>query len=163
MVPRETFEGKGEYTARVNHLTIYTDSMIVCHLAESIWGPLDISEWCVKSVNVSTGMDSSLDDAKKTAERIWNMMRAFMVREGFRRKDDKLPKRFMEEPIPRGPSEGMVISRENLDLMLDEYYSFRGWDLKTGIPTPERLVSLGLEDVAQDMKAYLSAPDQPKK
>ena len=57
----------------------------------------------------------------------------------------------------------MVISRENLDLMLDEYYSFRGWDLKTGIPTPERLVSLGLEDVAQDMKAYLSAPDQQKK
>jgi aldehyde:ferredoxin oxidoreductase len=162
LVPRETFEGKGEYTARVNHMTIYTDSMIVCHLAESIWGPLDISEWCVRSVNIATGMDCSLDDAKKTAERIWNMMRAFMVREGFRRKDDKLPKRFMEEPIPTGPSQGMVISRENLDLMLDEYYSFRGWDLKTGIPTPERLVSLGLDDVAQDMKAYLSADDQSK-
>jgi len=85
------------------------------------------------------------------------------VREGFRRKDDKLPRRFMEEPIPRGPSKGMVISRENLDLMLDEYYSFRGWDLKTGIPTPERLISLGLEDVAQDMKSYLSAADQKKK
>jgi aldehyde:ferredoxin oxidoreductase len=56
----------------------------------------------------------------------------------------------------------MVISRENLDLMLDEYYSFRGWDLKTGIPTPERLVSLGLDDVAQDMKAYLAADDQSK-
>jgi aldehyde:ferredoxin oxidoreductase len=89
-------------------------------------------------------------------------MRAFMVREGFRRKDDKLPRRFMEEPIPRGPSKGMVISRENLDLMLDEYYTFRGWDLKTGIPTPERLISLGLEDIAQDMKAYLSAADQQK-
>lgn len=162
LVPRETFEGKGEYTARVNHFTIYTDSMIVCHLAESIWGPLDISEWCVKSVNVTTGMQSSLEDAKKTAERIWNLMRAFMVREGFRRKDDRLPKRFMEEPIPRGPSQGMVISRENLDKMLDEYYSFRGWDLKTAIPTPERLIKLGLEDVAQDMKAYLSNTDQQK-
>jgi aldehyde:ferredoxin oxidoreductase len=56
----------------------------------------------------------------------------------------------------------MVISRENLDLMLDEYYSFRGWDLKTGIPTPERLISLGLDDVAQDMKAYLATDDQLK-
>jgi len=35
--------------------------------------------------------------------------------------------------------------------------------LKTGIPTPERLISLGLEDVAQDMKAYLAAADQKKK
>ena len=162
LVPRDTFEGKGEYTARVNHMTIYTDSMIVCHLAESIWGPLDISNWCVRSVNAATGMGCSLDDAKKTAERIWNMMRAFMVREGFRRKDDKLPRRFMEEPIPRGPSKGMMISRENLDTMLDEYYTFRGWDLKTGIPTPERLVSLGLEDVAADMKCYLETAQQQK-
>ncbi len=44
LVLRETFEGKAEYTARINHFSIYTDSMIVCHLAESIWGPLDISE-----------------------------------------------------------------------------------------------------------------------
>ena len=162
LVLRETFEGKAEYTARINHFSIYTDSMIVCHLAESIWGPLDISEWCVKSLNVATGMQSSLEDAKKTAERIWNMMRAFMVREGFRRKDDKLHKRFMEEPIPKGPSKGMVFSRENLDKLLDEYYGFRGWDLKTGIPTPERLTSLDLEDVAQDMKPYLAATGQPE-
>jgi len=162
LVLRETFEGKAEYTARINHFSIYTDSMIVCHLAESIWGPLDISEWCVKSLNAATGMQSSLEDARKTAERIWNMMRAFMVREGFRRKDDKLPKRFMEEPIPKGPSKGMVFSRENLDKMLDEYYSFRGWDLETGIPTPERLTHLDLEDVAQDMKTYLTATDQPE-
>ncbi len=46
--------------------------------------------------------------------------------------------------------------------MLDEYYTFRGWDLKTGIPTPERLVSLGLEDVAGDMKRYLEAAQQHK-
>ena len=139
-----------------------SETHLLIKRTESIWGPLDISEWCVRSVNIATGMDCSLDDAKKTAERIWNMMRAFMVREGFRRKDDKLPKRFMEEPIPTGPSKGMVISRENLDLMLDEYYSFRGWDLKTGIPTPERLVSLGLDDVAQDMKAYLAAAEPSK-
>ena len=85
-----------------------------------------------------------------------------MVREGFRRKDDTLPKRFLEEPIPKGPSQGMVISRENLDKMLDEYYSFRGWDLKTGIPTPERLIELDLEDIARDVKPYLSVSDLPK-
>jgi aldehyde:ferredoxin oxidoreductase len=32
--------------------------------------------------------------------------------------------------------------------MLDEYYTERGWDLKTGLPTKETLERLGLaEDV----------------
>jgi aldehyde:ferredoxin oxidoreductase len=155
LVERETFAGKGEYIARVNHFTIFTDSMIVCHLPEGIWGPLDVSEWCVKAVNVATGMDLSLEEGRRTAERMWNMMRAFMVREGYRRKDDKLPKRFMEEPIPEGVSRGMVIDREHLDQMLNEHYAFRGWDLETGIPTAERLRSLGMDDVAGDMESYI--------
>jgi aldehyde:ferredoxin oxidoreductase len=91
---------------------------------------------------------------KKIAERIWNQIRAFAVCEGYRRKDDKLPLHFMEEPIKDGPSKGMVISREMLDKMLDDYYAFRGWGKETGIPFKERLVSLGLEDVAQDMEKY---------
>ncbi len=154
LIERKTFEGKGEYTARVNHFTIFTDSMIVCHLPEGIWGPLDVSEVSVQALNIATGMNLTLDDAKIIAERQWNIIRAFAVREGYRRADDKLPGRFMEEPIPEGPSKGMVISRDNLDKMLDEYYEFRGWDKETGIPTPERLSSLGLEDVAEDMKKY---------
>jgi len=154
LVKRETIEGKAEYTARINHLNILTDSMILCHLAEAVWGPLDVTETVVQAINVVTGMDLSLEDGKKTAERIWNQIRAFAVREGYRRKDDKLPPRFMEEPIKDGPSKGMVISREMLDRMLDEYYAFRGWDKETGIPTRERLISLGLEDVAEDMEQY---------
>jgi aldehyde:ferredoxin oxidoreductase len=32
--------------------------------------------------------------------------------------------------------------------MKDDYYKLRGWDIETGIPTREKLVELGLEDVA---------------
>ncbi|MFQ6110452.1 MAG: aldehyde ferredoxin oxidoreductase C-terminal domain-containing protein, partial [Nitrospinota bacterium] len=60
-------------------------------------------------------------------------------------------RRFMEEPIPDGPSKGMVIPRDKLDLMLDEYYEHRGWDKETGIPTREKLKSLGLEDTIPDL------------
>jgi aldehyde:ferredoxin oxidoreductase len=35
---------------------------------------------------------------------------------------------------------------------LDDYYDERGWDIKTGIPTEETLLELGLEDVAKDLK-----------
>jgi aldehyde:ferredoxin oxidoreductase len=130
--------------------------MIVCHLPEAIWGPLDVSEWCSRAVNAVTGMDISLEDARRTAERQWNIMRAFMVREGYRRKDDKLPRRFMEEPIPRGPSKGMVIDWANFNKMLEEYYDFWGWEKFSGIPTPERLRSLDMGEIAKDMEDYLS-------
>jgi aldehyde:ferredoxin oxidoreductase len=35
--------------------------------------------------------------------------------------------------------------------MLDEYYEERGWDIKTGIPTREKLEELDLGDVAEDL------------
>ncbi len=154
LVPRETTEGKGEYTARINHLMILTDSMILCHLTEGIWGPLDITDLVVRCLNTATGMNMTLDEARTAAERIWNLIRAFAVREGYRREHDRLPPRFMEEPIKSGPSKGMAITRRMLDDMLDQYYKFRGWDRETGIPTAERLKALGLEDVARDLEKY---------
>ncbi|MEM4297472.1 MAG: aldehyde ferredoxin oxidoreductase C-terminal domain-containing protein, partial [Nitrososphaerota archaeon] len=60
---------------------------------------------------------------------------------------DYLPSRFFEEPLPRGPSQGQVLSREGYEKMLQEYYRIKGWD-ESGIPKKERLVQLGLDDVA---------------
>ncbi len=82
MVPRDTIEGKAAYTVKVNHLMILTDSMIVCHLAESIWGLIEIRQHVVDILNKVTGMDMTVAEAEETAERIWNVMRAFAVREG---------------------------------------------------------------------------------
>ncbi len=156
IVPRETVEGKPQYVINVNHLNILTDSMILCHLAEAIWGPTEIKETVIGIFNDVTGMDLSLEQAKVTAERIWNVIRAFGVREGMRRSDDTLPKRFLSEPIPDGPSKGMVITEEVLEKMKDEYYTLRGWDAATGIPLPERLYALDLPDIAEDMRTILS-------
>jgi aldehyde:ferredoxin oxidoreductase len=155
MVPRNTIEGKGRYTAKLNHLMIFMDSLILCHLPEAVWGPLEIKQLLIDTLNKVTGMDLTVQEAELTAERIWNVMRAFAVREGLRRKDDSLPKRFLTEPIPDGPSRGMVITEEMLEKMKDEYYAVRGWDRQTGIPTPERLLSLDLPDIAEDMRTIL--------
>ncbi len=155
MLPRDTTEGKAAYTVKVNHLMILTDSMILCHLAESIWGPIEINPVVVDILNTVTGMEMTVAEAELTAERIWNVMRAFAVREGLRREDDSLPKRFLTEPIPDGPSKGMVITPEMLEKMKDEYYQMRGWDRETGIPTPQQLLKLDLPDIAEDMKKIL--------
>jgi len=155
ILPRETTEGKAAYTVKVNHLMVLTDSMILCHLAESIWGPIEINPVVVDMLNKVTGMELTVAEAELTAERIWNVIRAFAVREGLRRKDDSLPKRFLTEPIPDGPSKGMVVTPEMLESMKDEYYQIRGWDRETGIPTPQRLLQLDLPDIAEEMKKIL--------
>jgi aldehyde:ferredoxin oxidoreductase len=155
IVQRDTVEGKADYTVKVNHLMVFTDCMIICHLAEAIWGPVEIQPVVVDLLNRVTGMDVTVEEATATAERIWNVMRAFAVREGLRRADDTLPKRFLTEPIPDGPSKGMVMSRETLEKLKDEYYDIRGWDRLTGIPTPQRLLELDLPDIAEDMKQIL--------
>ncbi len=87
------------------------------------------------------GWDFSADDFRKTGERIYNLQKAFNVREGFSRADDTLPKRLLKEPLPDGPAKGQVV---NLEPLLDAYYEFRGWD-SDGKPTPEKLKDLELE------------------
>ncbi|MBW2669812.1 MAG: aldehyde:ferredoxin oxidoreductase, partial [Deltaproteobacteria bacterium] len=91
-----------------------------------------------------TGWDFGVDEFRKIGERIYNLERAFNIREGLTRADDTLPKRLLEDPLPEGPAEGHV---NNLDILLDPYYEFRGWDKATGKPTPEKLSELGLDDV----------------
>jgi len=87
------------------------------------------------------GINYTADEFRKTGERIYNLERAYIIREGFTRADDTLPPRLLEDPMPEGPAEGHVV---NLDVLLDAYYMYRGWDEK-GRPTKEKLQELDLE------------------
>ena len=42
---------------------------------------------------------------------------------------------------------GNILDREKFRDMLLEYYNVRGWDRKTGLPTPETLIKLDMDDV----------------
>ena len=68
------------------------------------------------------------------------MERDFNNRAGFTSKDDTLPKRLLTEPAQSGPAKGLV---NQLDKMLPEYYSLRGWD-EAGQLKPETRTRLGL-------------------
>ncbi len=95
-----------------------------------------------------TGLVFTPEEVMRVGERVNNLAKAFNVREGFTRADDTLPERLMTEPLKAGASKGHVISREDLDTMLDEYYALRGWDVETGTPTRAKLTELGLAYVA---------------
>jgi len=151
LVDRKILEGKGALAAEVNHWLILGDSMLVCHLAEPIWGPLKISDSMINALNAVTGWELDYEGARKIAEREWNMIRCFSAREGFTREDDQLPIRFMEEPVPEGPMQGSHIPRETLERLKDDYFTYRGWDLKTGNPTRQKLTELGLDFAVKDV------------
>ncbi|MBM3142157.1 MAG: aldehyde ferredoxin oxidoreductase family protein [Chloroflexi bacterium] len=121
-------------------LTVF-DAMGTCKfmgmaLATEDW--VDMIANCV-------GWKFDVSDFRKLGERIYNLARAFSVREGLTRADDSLPKRLLEDPLPEGAAQGHKV--EKLGQMLDAYYGFRGWDKKTGKPTPEKLKELGLDYV----------------
>ena len=95
-------------------------------------------------IKAITGWEFGVEEFRKTGERIYNLERAFNVREGLTRTDDTLPKRLLEEPLPEGPAKGHI---NDLDSLLGPYYEFRDWDITTGRPSKEKLRELGLEDV----------------
>lgn len=99
--------------------------------------PTGITEY----LNAATGADYTVEEVMKAGERIFNAERLFLARAGFARKDDALPPRLTEEPMPTGASKGHVC---HLDEMLDEYYEVRGWS-GDGIPGDERLSGLDLD------------------
>ena len=98
------------------------------------------------ALRIHNGLMFTPEELEEIGERIVNLNRLFNVRLGITRKDDNLPKRLTDDPAPVGPSAGEVVE---LEQMLDEYYEVRGWDVKTGIPLPETLKRLGLQDEAK--------------
>ena len=108
---------------------------------------LAAEDW-VDMIADCVGWEFSVNDFRRAGERVYNLARAFSVRDGLTRADDTLPRRLLEEPLPEGAAEGHKI--EKLDQSLDAYYGFRGWDKKTGRPTPEKLRELNLDYVIDE-------------
>jgi aldehyde:ferredoxin oxidoreductase len=103
-----------------------------------------------KLVSSTTGWDVDYEGLLRIAERIYNLEQAFLIREGISRRDFRFPWRF-NQPLLDGPNKGWQIKPGELDEMLDNYYTFRGWDIETAVPTREKLEELGMEDVADDL------------
>lgn len=97
------------------------------------------------------GYDFSEEEILHAGKRILTLEKCFNIRMGATRKDDILPWRLMNEPSPDIEGSEAVNSKEELDQMLDEYYTLHGWDLKNSWPTRGVLESLGLSDIADEL------------
>lgn len=129
-----------------------------CGLCTFLWHPtanvrlpfIRVPEILATLISASTGLKFDVEEMLKAGERIYNVEKAFNSREGLTREDDAftLQKRLREEPVRDGPGKGRVFKPEKI---LDEYYSARGWDVKTSLQTRKKLEELELGDIADEL------------
>jgi aldehyde:ferredoxin oxidoreductase len=108
-----------------DRLTIF-DALVLCRFYRDLyqWEQLAVM---IKSV---TGLELDRDSMRAIARDIMDNTRRFNLREGLTPADDKLPKRFYTEVLPET---GKVITEQDMDCLLADYYKARGWDA-AGVP-----------------------------
>jgi aldehyde:ferredoxin oxidoreductase len=149
----DTYERKSEAVVWLEKFTATAAASGIC-LFNTAWicsplGPKELAEL----LTTATGVEYDEERVFEVGERIYNLERAFIVREGITREDDYPPDMAFEVPIPDGPRKGAVVDRGEYEKMLDEYYQRMGWDVETGKPLPKTLMKMDLGDVAEDLQA----------
>jgi aldehyde:ferredoxin oxidoreductase len=137
-------KGRGKLVKDLEDIYALIDSMIICKNAKGTFYK-ELSEMA-KLYSLVTGYDMTLEELSAAGERINTIAKLINLREGKTRLDDTLPWKVMNQPVPDdGPAKGAVVTQNELDLMLDDYYHARGWTLE-GVPTKAKLAELGMEE-----------------
>lgn len=138
----KTYENKGEVVLESTYVYMIVDMLGICKNYFA-WAFNRSLEFPAKLFSLATGTDTSVEDLTTAARKVQLLERAFDVSRGIRRKDDTLPDRFFETPVPGGPLKGDTMERDKFDKLLGEYYELCGWDAE-GIPEKETFVKYGL-------------------
>ncbi len=120
MVPSEKIEGKAELLIEMeDRLTIF-DTLVLCRFYRDfyVWEPL------AQVVRAVTGLETGGADLKKKAHGIADLVRQFNLREGMQPEDERLTKA-LHRPLA---DSGKVITEEEMESMLSDYYRLHGWD-----------------------------------
>jgi aldehyde:ferredoxin oxidoreductase len=171
-----TYEGKALASAKIQDRQYAKECLILCDFrfptlysgkAEDPVGDPTIESQIHSAV---TGRDIDEKGLYEIGERVFNLQRAILVREGHQHRSDDVPQNCDYE-IPLEPDDsqfygivhggengtagsrqGMVIDHNRFEKMKDEYYEIRKWDVASGKQTSDRLKELDLEDVSEVMK-----------
>jgi aldehyde:ferredoxin oxidoreductase len=131
-------QGKARMVALHQDWRSIFDALIMCKFANL---PANI---VIKLLSSVIGREMTHWELLKSGERILNMKRLINLRFGLAPEDDRLPALLLK-PLPDGGTEGNV---PDMDVMLEEYYRFRGWDKVSGKPVRSKLKELGLDRLA---------------
>jgi len=169
-----SFQGKALAAKMIQDREVAKECLILC---DFVWPIMEtpntedhVGDPTLQSQILSavTGKDIDEEGLNRIGERVFNLERAILVREGHRgREDDRLPDAWHTMPLEgdftnpecivpgKGdeavPRIGSMVNREEFERAKDEYYQIRQWDVATGLQIRSKLEELGLKDVAQDL------------
>jgi aldehyde:ferredoxin oxidoreductase len=171
-----TYEGKVLAAKKIQDRVFAKESLVLCDLH---WTEAQINRETGNSgdtvteaqlYSAITGKEVDDEELAKMGERIFNLQRAILLRQGWGgRQGDKILDYYFTEPLKKGeifihpdglmPGKGdeiitkvgAVVEKDKFEQMKTEYYTLRGWDTITGLPTRSKLQELKLEDVAEDL------------
>jgi aldehyde:ferredoxin oxidoreductase len=152
-IDHSTYQYKPEAVIYAQNRSAVVNLMVVCDWIYPVLSSLTTPDWMGDTSLESqllaavTGYDPTEEGLNKTGERVWNLARALMVREGRTRDQDTLHESYFGEG-----NEQKVIPRAIFEEAKTRYYQLRGWDEETGWPTREKLDQLDLSDVANDLE-----------
>jgi aldehyde:ferredoxin oxidoreductase len=143
--------------------------MFISHSREDRMGDTSLES---KLLSAVTGIETSEEELNRIGERIWNLMRAIMVREGRVKDGDTLHESYFRKSEKKrgGAADNQshtnvasdqteAIPRQTFEEAKETYYRIRGWDDKTGSPRGETLIHLGLEDIAGQLFHPSQSPE----
>ena len=157
---------EADFSDRVDRLTVDNQRGLIAAESEDFSAVLDSLIWCkflrkafadfyeesAQVYSMITGWDMSADDLRLAGERINNLKKLFNIREGWRREEDTLPPRVLQEQLTSEVVAGVGLTREELDYMIGGYYQARGWT-EDGLIPESKTAELGLSELLRDMPA----------
>ncbi|MFC1898901.1 aldehyde ferredoxin oxidoreductase family protein [Chloroflexota bacterium] len=113
------------------------------------YGAVDSAKYIGKMLKAITGFDYTWDEVLEAGERIANIRHAFNLREGIN--PLKIPVHPRITGIPpqtEGPLAGVTT---DLDAQIYWHLGSLDWDKETTKPSKEKLLALGLNDIAEEL------------
>lgn len=179
-----TWEGKAMATKMIQDREYAEECLILCNflwpITDCLISPDGAGDPSLESQIASsvTGRDIGEEELYRIGQRVFNLQRAIMAREGhLGRASDTLPDHFFNLPleydqanadclVPGKDGEtvsrkGAVVDREGFEGMKDEYYRLRQWEAATGRQTRESLEKLDLAEAANDLENRGLLAQQP--
>jgi len=169
-----TYDGKALAARKIQDRQYAHECMILCNFA---WPKMlvedsgdHLGDPGIESrvFSAVTGRDVDEEGFYEIGEKVFNLQRAILTREGFGgRESDNLPDTFYSQPlqadhfnpgclVPGKDGEpisrqGQVVDRSEFERMKGEYYELRGWDVESGLQRRVKLEALGLGYVADGL------------
>ena len=126
----EKIDGKAKmFTEWEDRLTIF-DTLILCRFYR------DLYQWDELStiIKATTGMELNSEKMRSIAAAITDNTRRFNLREGLTPEEDRIPRRFFREVLPETQK---IITENQMEQLITDYYKERGWDEKGEPPKVE--------------------------